>query len=221
MKNKIFEMHIHGFAYQTVWELADIKEDEITMKLNSTAETLQQYPFEFEAALTYKIKPGKLWCRFVCKNLGEKLMPYSFGFHPYFLTPPVHHGKDGVILNFRAIKHYTYNESMTDIIGEAALLKMPSRITNPDIREQLSLLSNDKKITLQFSDDDLTMTGDENFHYAQIYHDWNEPFICVEPWTAYPNAINHIEKPAVDNMPGMQLLKPNEEKMCELVLEVF
>jgi len=217
-KNQTYKMHIHGFGYQMPWEVMETKDNQITMKLSYTNETLQQYPFKFEAKLIYTIEPGKLICKFICINHGKELMPYSFGFHPYFLTPPVKKGKDDVTLDYRPIKHYVYNKAMTDVEAEKPLFKLPTSITDPSIREQLTLLGDDKKVRLHFRNDTLEMTGDKNFPYIQIYHEWDLPFICIEPWMAYPNAINHIKAPVLDNMPGMHLLNPGERECSELSL---
>jgi galactose mutarotase-like enzyme len=207
---KLYNLSIHGFAAAMPWEVKNAKKDLITMSLRATKETLACYPFDFEIELQYQVSDKMLICKQHYINNGKKPMPYYAGFHPYFLTPPIAHGKEKVMLNFNAMRRLRYNERLTDIIGEQQALSLPASAADPAINEQLSELGKDKTISIAYPNGCkiyMRAEGVEDinlFRYVQIYTDPKEPFICVEPWMAYPNAMNAIS--------GVRWVAPNSSE---------
>jgi galactose mutarotase-like enzyme len=57
----------------------------VTVVLNSNEETKAVYPFDFQLAFTYELQGNTLAVRQEYKNLSSTPMPFSAGFHPYFL----------------------------------------------------------------------------------------------------------------------------------------
>lgn len=143
-------------------------------------------------------------------NHGDRPMPYYAGFHPYFATTPPGQGKNHVILNFHPERRFRYNQRLTDLVGEQPLLHLPSPVTNPEIHEQLMKLGEDKECHLIYPDQDVIMMAAEGvedpdlFPYVQIYSPADQPFVCVEPWMSYPNALNSIE--------GVRWLAPGQSE---------
>jgi len=162
----------------------------LVLELSEAKETLKIYPFKFKVQLIYRVENNKLICEQVYTNAGEKSMLYYAGFHPYFLMP----NKQKTILNFQPIKRFKYNSSLTEIIGEQKLFKLPTSVDNPEINEQLTEVAKDNLITLQYPDGfKLSMqTIDENhlFRYVQLYTMVGKPFFCVEPWMSFHGALN-------------------------------
>lgn len=195
-EGKTYQLPIHGFGWSRPWTLIDAGDDHLTMELRDDDQTRTIYPFHFTVQLHYEIAHRRLFCRQTYTNHGSQPMPYYAGFHPYFLTPEPNQGKSQVILNFQMIKRFLYNEQLTKIIGEQPLFRLPSEITNPEIHEQLLQLGEDKNIHLAFPNKDVIYFSAEGvedtnlFPYVQIYAPQDQPFICVEPWMGYPNALN-------------------------------
>ena len=75
---------------------------------------------------------------------------------------------------------------------------MPTSVTNPEIQEQLTQLGEDKEIHLSFPNKDvinMVAEGVEDrdlFPYLQIYTPEDKPFVCLEPWMGFPNALNSV-----------------------------
>jgi galactose mutarotase-like enzyme len=195
---KIYEMKIHGFAWYEAWTVEKAGDDYLILVLRDNAHTRQGYPFSFELKLKYKVTRARLTCEQTYHNLSPKPMPYYAGFHPYFLTPPVDAGKEKVRLNYHPTRHLIYNSDLTDIAGEAALFNLPVSVTDTKINEQLTMVGEDKTIELQYPDGDkihMVAEGVEDpnlFSYIQLYTMAKKPFICVEPWMAFPNAMNSV-----------------------------
>ncbi|MGB6976526.1 MAG: aldose epimerase [Gammaproteobacteria bacterium] len=195
----VYNLPIHGVSWWNTWQVLDNEHaDQITLALFDNETTLAHYPFAFEVRLTYRVSPGKLTCEQTYINCGDKPMPYYAGFHPYFLTPAFGAGKEKVLLNLEPSKRFVYNNRLTDLIGERELPVLPTPITNPDINEQLMQLGHNKTTQLIYPDGfviRMTAEGQEDpnlFSYLQCYTISNKPFFCVEPWMAFPNALNTV-----------------------------
>ncbi|OGT08465.1 MAG: aldose epimerase [Gammaproteobacteria bacterium GWE2_37_16] len=215
----VYNMNIHGFSSRMPWQVVDEdKLDQITLVLIDTKETRAIYPFSFRVELIYKIANSKLICLQRYTNTGDNLMPYYAGFHPYFTTPELGQGKEQVMLDYHPKRHFQYNERTSDLIGEQPLFPIPIPVTSPLVHEQLVLLGENKQITLVYPDGlaikfQADGVEDENlFPYVQTYSPPDQPFVCVEPWMSFPNALNTVQ--------GVRCLKPQQSESGILTLWV-
>ena len=205
----IYNMPIHGISWWLPWQVSNATDDEITLIFTDSKETLERYPFSFRIELHYKISDKMLTCTQHYFNTGDKSMPYSAGFHPYFLTPKANSGKEKVLLTYHPKRRFKYNERLSDLIGEQELLPSPISIADPRINEQLVQLGGDKKVCLDYPDgmkiniEAVGAKDTEMYSYVQIYTPAQESFICVEPWTSFPNALNTVA--------GVRWLRPGEK----------
>ena len=148
------------------------------------------YPFQFKVQLLYKISSGKLICEQTYINNSDRPMPYYAGFHPYFLTPPPDQGKEQVMLHFNPKRFLRYNEQLTDLIGEKPGFEVPISVADPSVSEQIAEVTEN---TAQLSYPDgfnLKIAASNMFPYLQFYSNKDQPYICLEPWMAVPNALN-------------------------------
>lgn len=195
---KLYELPIHGFSWYLPWEVAQCDDHHIELVLSANQKTYPIYPFEFEVRLAYEITNSSLVCRQTYTNKSDKAMPYYAGFHPYFLTPQPGQGKEKVTLQYQPVRRFRYNASLTDLVGEQSLFHLPASITNPEINEQLTMVEKNKEIQLFYPDGDvihMIAEGVEDadlFSYIQLYTMEQKPFICVEPWMSFPNAMNSV-----------------------------
>lgn len=196
-QDQVYSLSIHGFAWQQPWQVADNDTAHIKLVLEDSEQTRNIYPCQFRIELDYKVEKSALICKQTYLNRGDKPMPFYAGFHPYFATPAFKHGKEEVILDYHPVKCLAYNERLTDLVGEQALFSVPTSIT-ADINERLTKLGADKDLKLRFPDGDviqMTVTGIKDpdlFPYVQLYSPLEQPFICIEPWMAHPNAMNTV-----------------------------
>jgi galactose mutarotase-like enzyme len=204
---KTYAMEIHGFGFRLPWEVAEKGNDFISLRLRHSEQTLAQYPFQFEVVLTYRLKHNQLICEQSYVNVGSKPMPYYAGFHPYLRVP---FPKEQVYVDYKPVKRLQYNAGLNDIVGEADRFKVPAALTLPELNESLVQLGADKKVVLRFPDSshlEIEAKGVENpdlFPYVQLYHIPTEPFLCIEPWMGFPNAINTVS--------GVRWLMPGQRE---------
>lgn len=190
---KEYVLPIHGLSAYEKWEVLHHDKHSVELILKSNARTLSLYPFRFAVILKWRVENKKLMCHQQYRNLeSEKVMPFYAGFHPYFLTPDVHAGKEKMMIDFKAVKRLKYNTTLTDVVGEQAMINTPISIMDPVVNEQLFLLGADTCARLSYPDGEaLAMTAsDDLFSYLQLYHESDQPFFCVEHWMGFPNAMN-------------------------------
>lgn len=213
---KQYHLKIHGFSWYLPWEVVDQRDDMVTLRLHANEQTLAHYPFKFEILLRYQATTQGLTCHQTYSNRGDYPMPFYAGFHPYFATPPIEDGKADIQVAFEATRRLQYNDTMTDIISSEKPIPLPCSITNPDINEQLHELSENKQLKLTFPDNtelQLEAKGEEPnfFPFVQTYTMADKPFFCLEPWMAFPNALNTVS--------GAYWLQPGESKTAELHID--
>ncbi len=217
-QGQVYTLAIHGFAWQLPWQIDVVTADRLQITLQDNPQTLAIYPFSFKLTLDYRVQRGELLCLQTYANRGQSNMPYYAGFHPYFSTPPLHQGKEQVQLNYQAIKGFTYNETLTDLTGEQPAYPLPTDIT-ADINERLTLLGEDKRLTLTYPDGDVIQMIAEGvedpqmFPYLQVYTPLEKPFICLEPWMSHPNAMNTVS--------GVRWLAPGQSEQGLLRLQLI
>ena len=183
LNGKKYEMPIHGFARDYAWQVAGINEDDaadLTISLKSSAETLAMYPFEFELRFTYRLKDGVLRIIQEVVNNSDSVMPFSLGLHPYFCADTskasvevsstlAYFGNDRV--EFNGILHATENldHVCVNLSGTKSVLDTG----------------------LGYS---VEVTYEGKYTCVVVWSPNNNPnFVCVEPWSAAPDALNTKE----------------------------
>lgn len=194
----------HGFARNLPWEVIDQKTNDcasITLTLTNNEETLKVYPFEFQLKFTYELVGKNLRIRQQYHNLSQKVMPFSFGFHPYFLTrdktqlafdiPASSYQDQHTKEVFSYEGNFDFTKDEIDV-GFQALTRSTASMT--DHQRQL-------KLTLNWSDDYST------FVFWTVK---GKDYVCLEPWSAPRNAITTREQ--------LTTLEPGTS--CEALVEM-
>ncbi len=202
--NKAYHLKQHGLARNFPWEVIEQSTDsscKLTLSLKSNEETLKMYPFEFELRLMYELtgKTLKIYQEYI--NKSDKVMPFSFGLHPYFFIKD----KEQMVLDIPASSYqvkdtkeiipfdgnFDFNEEEIDVALKS--LKRPSA----SIQDRARGL----KVSLKWSDEYSTMV---------FWTLKGKEYVCFEPWSAPRNAISTGE--------NLTELEPGAS--CEAVLEI-
>lgn len=148
-EGRCFEMPQHGFARRMPWAVTERSAASVTMELNDTPQTRENYPFAFRMRLTFRLEADRLHWEQTVENRSPGPLPFSTGFHPYLPLPLTPKG--------RVLRH-----SFVIIWSRS-----PS-----------------------------------------------DPFYCIEPWTALPNAFSREEAGE------LILVPPGGEFRAAMFLEV-
>jgi len=182
----------HGFARELPWEATQQQTGDqgasITVVLNSNEQTRLVYPFEFQLAFTYELQGNTLVVRQEYKNLSSTPMPFSAGFHPYFLCGektqleveiPSRHYQDN---KTKETHPFTGNFDFSREEIDFAFGQLTSK--------SAAVIDQDRKLKLTLDYDDFST-------WLVFWTVKGKDFYCLEPWSANRNALNTGENLAV------------------------
>lgn len=183
-QGKQYTLKQHGFARNLPWEVTDGETRDaasITLTLTSNDGTRAVYPFDFTVTFTYKIDGNTLEIHQRYANHSSEPMPFSTGFHPYFLVSDKSQLEVDIPANQYREKSspavqtfdgtFDFNRDEIDFAFRP-LSRQEATVTDRDRQLQLTLSWDDSYSTLVF----WTVKGKD--------------FYCLEPWTAPRNALN-------------------------------
>ena len=180
-EDSIYPMEIHGFGHTSIWKVLEHKEDSLRLELQSNDKTRKVYPFEFRVELKFSIEEGKLSIHQTYENMGDKDMPFAFGFHPYFAVSPT----DVCVQVDAALE-------MDMLTGK------PIPVANNLVQLTFSegapetgafFLQAKNKAVIQTGEQQMHMQFDENFNRLVLWAVRGKEFLCVEPINSSPNGL--------------------------------
>ncbi|MGG6266391.1 aldose epimerase [Leptolyngbya sp. AN03gr2] len=187
-KGQTYTLKQHGFARDLPWEVVGQKTDgelSFTIALSSDAQTLEKYPFQFRLEFTYTLKGQTLSIDQKITNLSDEAMPFSIGFHPYFLALEKHQLRFEIpateALDQRTQDRYPFFNTFDFAQDEIdwAFLEVSRQVSN------VTDLSRHTRITL---------TAANEFPLLVFWTLKGKDFYCLEPWSAPRNALNTGER---------------------------
>jgi galactose mutarotase-like enzyme len=179
--------------------VVDQADTAVVLELNDNDTTRADYPFAFQHRLTYRLAGGQLLGEQEIQNRSSEPMPFSTGFHPYFALPLTRRGeRDQCFVEIpegrRLIMHGR---------GEHFVAK-PFLAQNWSVQEDVSatlFLSDLKQRELILVDPLSELEAVLNWEAAPQHRFlaiWSrspqEPFYCLEPWTALPNSFTRSKE---------------------------
>lgn len=197
---------MHGFAKDSPFRVVDAAADFATLRLDANETTMACYPFAFRLEVTYRIQADSLLTSFRVTNRGDQPMPWSAGHHYYFHIPAAERSSWELALPCEKWGRQNFADgsiSFDAASHERASLSDSSWIdrfhANPDLpRVVLSNATAGKTISFE---NPSNRSAD-----WPCFTTWTEKpdsdFFCVEPWSAFPNAIH--------NGLGLRTLAPGE-----------
>lgn len=174
----------HGFARELPWEATEQNTEDkasLTVVLNSNEQTKAVYPFDFQLAFTYQLQGNSLEVQQKYTNLSSTPMPFSAGFHPYFLSG------DKNQLEFE-IPSGQYQDNKTKEIhqfdGNFDFSRDEIDFAFGELTSQSSTVTDgDRKLKLTLDYDDFST-------WLVFWTVKGKEFYCLEPWSATRNALN-------------------------------
>lgn len=202
---KTYAMEIHGFGHLSRWQVAEQGSDFVRLILEANAETLAIYPFRFHTELCFRVCDGVLSIKQRYENLDNRIMPFNFGFHPYFRVEKLEHASvestaetffDFTVGKPQPLGHGTVSVSIPEGAPETGAVLM--KVQSPTI---LHIPEEGRRVTMEF---------DDSFPQHVLWSQAGKEFLCVEPINGTANGLNT----------GIYLtLQPGEVK--ETTLRIF
>lgn len=185
-----YSLSRHGFARDKRFATIAATATTALFRLSHDEATLRVYPFRFELDVGYELAAATLSITATVRNVGERTMPASLGFHPGFRWPlPYGQPRAAHWIEFAA------DEPAAVRRITAAGLLAPERHATPVAGRRLALddalFRNDVLIFDELRSRSLTYgaaagpqleIGFPDVSYLGL---WTKPeagFICIEPW---------------------------------------
>ncbi len=186
---------MHGFAKDSPFRILEAQEDFVTLRLDSNETTMACYPFLFRLEVTHRIEPDALLTSFRVVNQGDQPMPWSAGHHYYFHVPAAERADWQLSLPCKKWGRQNFADgsiSFDTASQESASLSDPAWIdrfhSEPDLeRVVMSHAASGKSISFENPS-----KRPEDWVCVTTWTEKPESdFFCVEPWSAFPNAIHN------------------------------
>ena len=188
INEKEYHLPRHGFARDMDFELIEKTENKAVFSLQSSEETLQKYPFEFELQLIYTLNENALELEYKVINKGKEKMPFSIGAHPAIALPD--HFENYVLLfeKEESLKYYLLENDL--ISSKTKILETKNNL----VPLNYELFKNDALIFKTLESKSLIILNNSKPYIKVDYKDFpslgiwtkeNAPFICIEPWLGY------------------------------------
>lgn len=179
---KSYPMGIHGIAHGQTWEVIEESCDtcaQLTIRLSSNETTLKSYPYHFTFDICYRLKDKTLEIGIQIHNHEAKEMPFTIGFHPYFKVSNTNN------LTF-SIPAKTVQDKQGDFVPCTQIM-FPYA---PETKVTLGKISSPCKFIDQMSGHSVTIQFEKDIQYIVLWSLCEQNFICMEPWSELPNALN-------------------------------
>lgn len=194
INEKEYHLSRHGFARDMEFELIEKTEDSATFSLQSNAETLQKYPFDFELQLIYTLEEKELTIAYKVINKGNSKIPFSIGAHPAIAMPG---NFEAYSFQFEKNETLKYNLLENDLISDKTEILAT---TNNLVPLNYKLFQNDALVFKTLESNSVTILDNskpyikvnfKDFPSLGIWTKENAPFICIEPWFGYSDTADN------------------------------
>lgn len=187
----IYPLGQHGFLRDAMFKVVEVSKDSVTLRLESDEASKKVYPFDYCVDIFYAVSLTKVDIKACIKNLSDDTMLYSFGYHPAFNI-----SDDAVWFSFEG------QESLTQINydGPYSTNKVPfnGHSVSLDViqpQNDTLVLEGVTKVTMHDTHNTVSMDV-TSYPYLGIWRPMLDdgtgaPFVCLEPWAGYGDAINH------------------------------
>lgn len=188
INEKEYQLPRHGFARDMEFQLINQTPNSATFSLQSNAETLKNYPFEFELQLLYTLEENALTLSYKVINKNKSKMPFSLGAHPAIALPQ---GFENYTMEFEKGEALQFH-----LLEDGLISNKTKTLETTDNRVPLNyeLFKNDALIFKTLVSHSLTLLEDskpylkvdfEDFPSLGIWTVAQADFICIEPWFGY------------------------------------
>ena len=215
----IYELPIHGLAPYRDFTAAENTGTRLVLELQSSAETMRQYPREFTFRVAYTLLGGALTVAYEVINRGERPMIFGLGGHPGF-NVPLQKG-----LRFEDYRLRFPSPCRPTRVGFTPDCFVSGEDTPWPLEDGRSIplshsLFDDDAVVLRDICREVTLESPLDGHsvtvtfpqmpWLGLWHTpkTDAPYVCIEPWLSLPAYAG--ETTVFENRPDLARLAPGE-----------
>lgn len=215
-----YTIPIHGFARFAEFEVKSASEDEIVFKIQSSNETLKEYPFEFELEIRYKLDGFAIIKSHTVSNRNNRDMYYEIGGHEgYNIALMSGEKMEDYYIRFPGMKSLETYTSDEDVMMNREKKKV--ELENGKLHLSPEVFKNDALIIDEFEHRRIILENDKNDRTVEVEFDdfkylglWTKymrgNYICIEPWSSLPDC-NYLGK-ELENKKDIRKLAPGKSE---------
>ena len=162
-------MKQHGFGRNKAWAVRETRGDAVRLGLVQDDDTRAQYPYAYDAEYGVHLLPRGLQVELIVHNTGEKPLPVSPGWHPYFRCPAA--SKPRVKGDVAGLDSGRFSDDREFDFGLAAPAAGRARFEVPGLGP----------LRISFS---------PGMRHLQFWSQPGKDFICLEPFYGPNNTVN-------------------------------
>ncbi len=226
---------IHGFVHNRPWRVLSQKPASVTGEFHAAqddAKLLDLWPADFRIRVCYELSDKHLHCQITVDNPSDRPLPFSLGTHGYFRVPlsgdlaRSEAARDGCRVFVPARRYWELSKMMPTgqtlpADGHYALAAgMPFSETKLD-DVLTDLESRDGRVACRIDDPtngrQLVLKFDDSFRECVVFNPPHREAICLEPYTAAPDAFALAERGIAA---GLRVLQPGEAFQARIDIRV-
>ncbi len=202
---RVLTMPPHGWARNVYWQVEQLEANKVTAVVVPNPGFGLAFPFDFQLRMTYGLADGVLSLDTVLQNVGVAPFPYALGFHPYLRAPL---GPGGTSQTCRVAAPAGVRLTSPDGWRTVKRAASPGRVLSLDDADLMGsiVLADTGARGLEVHDPAsqlATRVSTEGSEQSfPVWVIWNAsakvPYVCLEPWTDMPNALNRVGTRTID-----------------------
>jgi galactose mutarotase-like enzyme len=187
---RVYHLPRHGFARNKLFEIVDSTPANAVFRLRADAATREVYPFRFELEVHFALDGATLSVTSSIRNLADRDMPASFGYHPAFRWPlPYGQSRSAHFIEFASEEPDPIRR--LDASGLLTDERHPTPISHRRLSLEDALFQDDAIICDQIRSRSVSYGAAAGPRLRVSFPDspylgiWTKPkaeFICIEPW---------------------------------------
>lgn len=189
----------HGFAKVTAFEVVDLQPDACSLKIETTPELREMYPFPFRLTVTHRLLDNGFVTSYDVDNLGGETMHFTIGGHPGFTCPM----NEGEAFTDYQVRFETEEEGVNLLYTPSGLMGGTERVDMGADHRTLALNyetfdQKDTLVLMGLASRSVELVHQEtgkglrfSFPQSNTLAIWtkphhNAPYVCLEPWNGVP-----------------------------------
>ncbi|OHT21944.1 aldose 1-epimerase family protein [Edaphosphingomonas haloaromaticamans] len=216
----------HGFARRRRFDLVEATAARALFRLADDAETRAAYPFAFQLDMAFAIAGGTLEMKATARNMGDRPLPASFGFHPALRWPlPGAGPREAHRLIFAAGEAAPVRR--VDADGLIDPLPRPTPIAGRELALDDALFAEDALILDDLASRSLLYgvpgarmleIGFPDMPALGLWSKAGAAFLCIEPWQGHADPAGFAGD--FRDRPGVVEIAPGAERSFTMTIKV-
>lgn len=219
-----YPMTIHGFAAHMEFRCEQVSACEMRFHLESSEETLREYPFQFRFTVGYRLSDNCLIQSYTVENLTDTIMYFGLGAHPGINVPLEKHlSFDDYQLEFKPDAKpirigftetcFLSGEDTPFPLDEGVLTLRHNLFDNDGV----FLEQSGGVVTLRAPGGSRSVRAEyPDATYIGFWHrpKTDAPYVCIEPWYSLPSRQDVVE--ALETQPSLLSLDAGKTLQTEM-----